>query len=246
MKVVALSVGNSRIAAALVDGGRILAKRRVPAASKEGWSDFIAWLAHEAREGLLAAVSVNPPLLDTFEHACPLRVNLLGRDMPIPIPDRTLRPEQTGHDRLLDSYAAARLHGAPVLVVDFGTAYTFNLVDEKGGFLGGAITPGLALAAKSLATGCSRLPFLDLDWKSVPLMGLDTESAIRSGLVNGYLGLVDSMILKFLDQSVGSCKTVATGGDAPFFVEELDLIEVHDPDLLLKGIALAFEAAHVD
>ncbi len=65
-------------------------------------------------------------------------------------------------------------------------------------------------------------------------------------LVNGYLGLVESMIRKFLDQSAGSCKTVATGGDAPFFVEELDLIEVHDPDLLLKGIALAFEAAHVD
>jgi type III pantothenate kinase len=236
----AISIGNSRITAALIDGHDVSGKRSVAVRDEGDWSLFIDDILARAGQSPLVAASVNPPVLRAFEARCPAPLVLLGRDAPIPMPNRTLHPETTGHDRLLTGFAAARFHGPPLLVVDFGTAYTFNMIDEGGAFMGGAILPGLRLAAEILASGCSLLPEMTLDLEPPPLIGSDTDSAIRSGLLNGYLGLVESLVRRYVEDQEGPCPVIATGGDASFFVSNTSSFTMHDPDLVLKGIALAF------
>jgi type III pantothenate kinase len=144
-------------------------------------------------------------------------------------------------DRLLCGYAASKIYGPPLLVIDCGTALTFNWVDEKGDFRGGAIAAGLGLSAAGLAKGCVQLPHVPPSPASVPLLGEDTPSAIHSGLVHGYAGMVEAMTRKFLKDMGRETKVVVTGGEAVYVIPNQDLFPIHDPDLLLKGIALAYE-----
>jgi len=243
LKIAALSIGNSRISGALIKDGNVLDIKSVMAVDQSGWPVFIDWLVERAEDSPIVAVSVNPPVKAAFEKRCAGPLVMIGRDHPIPILNLILCPEKTGHDRLLSGYAGSKIFGPPLVVVDFGTAITFNLIDGEGAFQGGAIVPGLGLAAQSLARGCALLPAVDRDIKPVPLIGRDTESAIRSGLLNGYLGMVESMISGFRKEMDGFFRVVATGGDARFFVSNTDLFFAHDPNLLLKGVALAFSAS---
>jgi type III pantothenate kinase len=240
--ILAISLGNSRITAGRVDGHEVLEKRGAPARDPEEWPDLLDWIYGQGSSMPIVAVSVNPAVAEAFGERLGHAWLLLGRDLEIPVRNRTRKPEQTGHDRLLDGYAAQKLHGRPVLAVDFGTAFTFNLMDEEGAFLGGAIAPGLEISRAGLFKRCAQLPWIEGPVEEVPLLGKDTESAIRSGIYNGYLGLVESLVTRLKDSVAGPCAVVATGGDAPFFVRHSSLFDHHDPDLLLKGIALAHEA----
>jgi type III pantothenate kinase len=190
----------------------------------------------------IAASSVNNPLLKDVERALPFSLRLAERDFPIPIKNLCRKPELTGHDRLLDGFAAGTLYGLPVIALDFGTALTFNVVGPKGAFLGGAIVPGLGLSTSSLASGCSQLPQVALS-KAPPVLGRDTESAIASGLLNGYVGLVDHMVQLLKEEVHPNCRVVATGGEAHLIASRSNTIETLDPDLTLRGISLAFEKA---
>jgi pantothenate kinase type III len=235
LKTAALSIGNSNLTAALVDGTEVLDKRSVPVRSHDEWPGLIDWIRETGCP--TAAVSVNPLAASALEERFPDKLHLVGRDVPVPIENRTRAPEQTGHDRLLTGFAGAAIFGPPLLVVDFGTAFTFNLIDDTGAFAGGAIAPGLGLAIQSLAGGCAQLPEVERPRGEIPLVGLDTASAIRSGLFNGYLGLVESLVQRLMREAGPDCRAVATGGDAAFFAS---LFSLHEPDLLLKGVALAF------
>lgn len=241
MKTAALSIGNSNLSAALVDGAEVLEKRSVPVRSLDEWPGLIDWIKEAGCPA--AAVSVNPGAAASLEERFPDKLWIVGRDVPIPIENRTCSPEQAGHDRLLTGWAGSRIFGPPLLVVDFGTAFTFNVIDGSGAFTGGAIAPGLGLAIRALGRGCAQLPEVERPSGTIPLRGLDTGSAIRSGLFNGYLGLVESLVHGLLEESEQGCRTVATGGDADFFLSRTSLFSLHDPDLLLKGVALAFQAS---
>jgi type III pantothenate kinase len=240
--IVAISLGNSRITAGRLDGGEVRERQSASAREPDEWPDLLDWISGHGPSTRLVAVSVNPAAAEAFGERLAHGWLLMGRDLEIPVRNLTARPEQTGHDRLLSGYAAQKLYGRPVLVVDFGTAFTFNLMDEEGSFLGGAIAPGLEISKAGLFKRCAQLPWIEGPEDEVPLVGKDTESAIRSGIFNGYLGLVESLVNRMRDSTGNQCTVVATGGDAPYFVQRTSLFEIHDPDLLLKGIALAFEA----
>jgi len=242
LKLIAVSIGNSRITAALVDGEKVLSKNSVGVISTEEWTALIAWMNQQDSNHKKVCVSVNPTQFKLFEDALKEQFILIGRDIPIPIENLTSPSGQTGHDRLMNGYAASKIYGSPTIVVDFGTAFTFNLIDSKGSFLGGAIAPGLDLASASLSN-CAQLPEVKPELDLTPLVGHDTESAIMSGLLNGYLGMVETMIMRFLDQTNNSAAVVATGGYAPYFTSHLSVFSSHDPDLLFKGIALAYAAS---
>lgn len=241
MPILALSVGNSNLSAGLVEDGRVREARSVPVGDGRRWGPLLRWIEAEGRACPVVAASVNPVKLVALEARLHLPVSVLGRDRPLPVENRTLKPEQTGHDRLLGALAGSRLYGTPLLAVDFGTAYTFNRVDEDGAFLGGAILPGLDLASGSLARGCARLPRVRTDSRSVPVLGRDTVSAVRSGLLHGYAGMVRELVRRFLDEAPPGMKVVVTGGDAPRFLPCFPSPPAHDPHLVLKGIALAVE-----
>lgn len=243
MKITAISIGNSRISAARLQDADLLETRSAGADDEESWDDLVQWILSGGGEAIKVAASVNPSRAEAFEARFPEPLFFWGRDRSVPMMNRTRRPEETGVDRLLSGYGASLLYGPPLLVVDFGTAFTFNLIDKEGAFLGGAILPGLDLAAASLDAGCSQLPSIDPPLTPVPLVGLDTESAMASGIANGYLGMVETLVERFLAESEKGCRAVATGGRASFFVSNTALFFRHDPDLLLKGIALAYEDA---
>jgi len=243
LRIAAMSFGNSRISAAMVEGVDVVEKRSVPTEHQDTWCGFIEWILARGRGSPKVAVSVNPSPFAAFEAQISERMILLGRDREIPMQNQTLHPEQTGHDRLLSGYGASRIYGPPLIVMDCGTALTINAIDGTGAFIGGAIAPGLGLAAASLAGGCALLPQTDCPSNPVPLIGRDTESAIRSGLLNGYLKGIESLACEFLKASSEDCRIIVTGGEALLIAANVSFTHIHDPDLLLKGVAMACDAS---
>ncbi len=246
MRVAVLSFGNSWISSAILDDLDVLTRKRSAVAERESWPELMDWLLRERGNDVpILASSVNPPVFSSFSDLFPKSMQVLGRDFALPITNLTALPEQTGHDRLLDCLAAEKIYGSPLIVVDCGTAVTFNRIDGTGAFMGGAIAPGLGLMARSLAVGCAGLPSVDIGAAKQPsLLGRDTESAIRSGVENGYLAMVELLVERFLAEAEKGCRVVVTGGDGPLFVSRTSCVDYHDPDLVLKGLALAFFAAH--
>lgn len=251
MRLLAINCGNSTLSIALLEEQTCVERYAIGADDRVALDSLDASLGPMGADTIPVVVaSVNAPLLEDLESVLPCAVRVIGRDLPIPITNRCRQPATTGHDRLLESYAAGRLHGLPAIVVDFGTALTFNLVDEDGAFLGGAILPGPGLGARSLGAHCHQLPQVALG-KTQRFIGRDTEEAIASGILNGYVGLVDHMIAGLradYERSrprPGSAEilTVATGGDAHLIAPRSNKVDVIDPDLLLRGISLAFEAS---
>jgi len=241
--IVAASIGNSRITVALMAGSEVRAVESRSARDEARWPELFAWIDEKAPPAPRAFVSVNPSCEERFLRAVRTSWLAAGRDFPVPMMNRTDRPEQTGLDRLLAAYGASRLFGPPAVVVDFGTAFTFNAVDGQGAFVGGAIVPGLDTALEGLNRRCAQLPRLERPEGPVPVLGKDTAGAIRSGIFHGYVGLVDALVRKLASPLGPSCTVAATGGDARLFVDALPLISRHEPHLLLRGVALAFEAA---
>lgn len=150
-------------------------------------------------------------------------------------------PRAVGADRLANAIAARELYGAPAIVVDLGTATTFDVVGEDGDFLGGAITPGMVTSAEELYRRAARLGRIDLA-RPERAIGTTTEESLRSGIVLGHAALVDGMVSRFLAELGGRAVVVATGGLAHFLKDEAGTLEHFDESLTLKGLRLIHES----
>lgn len=152
-------------------------------------------------------------------------------------------PEEVGADRIVNSMAALERYGAPVIAVDFGTALNFDVVDHRGHYLGGALAPGLVIALDAMTSRAARLFAVDL----VPpphAIGRNTIHAIQSGLVLGYISLVEGMITRLAAELEGSPTVVVTGGYAELFAGHSSMIDHYDPDLTIDGLRLVWERLH--
>jgi len=158
---------------------------------------------------------------------------LTHRSSPIEL--RVDEPWSVGADRIANSFAGYALHGGPILVIDFGTATTFDLVSEDGAFLGGAIAPEMHLTARALTDRAAQLPSVALDLPD-SVVGKTTAENLRAGIVFGFLDLVDGLIARFRAEVSGDLKVVATGGKGELFYRELDAIGLYDPHLTLTGL----------
>lgn len=148
-------------------------------------------------------------------------------------------PDALGADRLADVVAGRAQFGSPVVVVDFGTATTFNVVDNRGEFVGGAIAPGVGTAASALAAAGAKLSPVDLDGgRPVPTVGRNTEQAMRGGILHGYAGLVAGLLERFDRELAGEPPVVATGGHAAAIAPLVKRIGHVDPLLTLEGLRL--------
>lgn len=261
--ILAVDIGNSAAKAAVVDGQAILESGRLDTsvASSEDLLDGLRVLVgtqDQAPTGVVA-VSVVDRWTERLERACtaldlPLTVVAASH---IPISTGLVRADQTGPDRLLAAWAASRIYGSPVIVVDLGTATTVDAVDGDGFFLGGAILPGLGLAAAALAEGTARLPRVDLELPAEAI-GTDTVAAIRSGLVIGHVGAVRELAMRMHqkierdDRAMPATRVIVTGGHASAAWAEAAwrtpaapslpaIADVLDPDLVLRGLGLLAE-----
>ena len=188
--------------------------------------------------------SVVPRLTGVFLQACReyLHQDPLVVDAGVKTGVRILyeTPRSVGADRIVDAAAVKRLYGGPACVVDFGTGTTFDAISKEGDYLGGAIAPGIGIAADALFQRAAKLPKVDL--KTPPsVIGQNTPHAMQSGLIFGYVGLVEGMVARFRDVLGPDMKVISTGGLTEIIAKETDVIDIVAPWLTLDGLRIIWE-----
>lgn len=188
--------------------------------------------------------SVVPPLQPVWERACEklfgCSAEVVGPGMRTGIPIRYENPREVGADRIVNSAAALELFGGPIIVVDFGTATTFDCVSEKGEYVGGVIFPGIHISLEALFTRASKLHRVEIT-RPKNVIGKNTTEALQSGLLYGYAGLVDSMVARIRSELSESARVIATGGLAGRIALESEAIEEVVPFLTLEGLRILYE-----
>lgn len=190
--------------------------------------------------------SVVPPLTATWSAFCkkyPAVTPLLVNDnLNTGIPIRTANPAEVGADRIVNSVAAYERYKKALIVVDFGTAITFDCVSQKGEYLGGAIAPGIAISLDALGKRTAKLPRVDISQPPGNAIGIDTVTAMRSGILFGYGGLVEGLLQRIKQEfAPDTPKVLATGGMAELITPYTPSIEELDPMLTLEGLRLLHE-----
>lgn len=194
-------------------------------------------------EGICLA-SVVPPLTsrviqacNDYLHANPLNVNVAtNTGVAIQIDD----PKGLGADRLVDVVAVKKYYGSPACVVDFGTATTFDAIDSNGAYIGGAIAPGIGISAEALVNYTAQLPRVDLQ-APPSVIGKNTIHAMQSGLLFGYVSMVEGMVIRFEELLGPNMKVIATGGLAELVAKQTSVIQITAPWLTLDGLRLIWE-----
>jgi type III pantothenate kinase len=192
----------------------------------------------------VAMASVVPPLTQVFEEMVQRFVKqsplVVGTGVKTWVQIRYDSPRDVGADRIVDAAAAYKLYGGPACIIDFGTGTTFDAVSEKGEYLGGAIAPGISIAAEALFSRTSKLPRVDLV-RPPRAIGTNTIHAMQSGLIFGYVGLVEGMVTRFRAELGQNMRVIGTGGLAETIARETAVIEVVNPWLTLEGLRLIWE-----
>lgn len=147
----------------------------------------------------------------------------------------TDKPDEVGADRLVNAVAAMQGHDTPIVVVDFGTATTFDVVDDQGQYAGGVIAPGINLSMQALHQAAAKLPDVAVE-KPDKVIGKNTKEAMQSGIYWGYIGLIEGTLKRIADEMGAQPKVIATGGLAPLFETGTDMIEAVDQELTMKGL----------
>ncbi len=242
-------VGNTRVHLALFDGEALALHRAVaggePAALRRGLD---AALAAAPRPARVALVHVAPRPAEVFaawaRERFGLEARVLGADLPVPIPLEVAAPQEVGPDRLANATWAARTYpGRAAVVVDAGTAITFDVVDARGAFVGGLIAPGLRLGARALASGTARLPEVEPLAEPPPVLGGRTREAIEGGLLWGAIGLITEATARIAAALGEAPEVVATGGDAARLAPHCPAVRAVVPTLTLEGVRFALQEA---
>lgn len=245
-------VGNSRVAFALVVGGRIEQVVRVPLAGLDGLAECFRLdprMSTARAEAAVIASSVNPAATERLRQVVSRFTSgpflLARRDFAIPLETDVRFPDKVGTDRLLAALAAWQSTGAATIVVDAGTAVTVDAVDGTGRFLGGAILPGPALGAWALKERTAALPEVPLAGAAEPI-GEDTESAIRAGLVLGAAGAIERLVAEQRNLLAGRgepgerIKAIGTGGGLEALLAALRCLDEVRPNLVLEGLVASY------
>ena len=251
--ILTLDVGNTNITCGIFEGEDLRASFRITTKLPRTSDEYGMMLCNMIEKNEIAVseikdviiCSVVPNVMHSLQggvikylHITPLIVEA-GIKTGIRIV--TPNPQQIGADRIVDAVAAYEIYGGPVLVIDYGTATTYDLVDESGAFLGGITAPGIRISAKALWEDAAKLPEIEIK-KPEKVLGRDTISSMQSGLVYGQIGQTE-YIIKRVKEEMGleNMKVVATGGLGRIIANETDAIDVYDPTLTLKGIHIVYK-----
>lgn len=246
INLLALNLGNSRLAIAVFIAGKLEYVSRVSTDQRSEWRDRVAeaWKRLQDTDSpAIAAASVNPSLIEALEHAAEQAtdqsVQWIGKDIDLPIPVLTDPPTDTGVDRILNVAAAYEQMQKACVVVDAGTAITINCCNDKGEFLGGSISPGISMMLDALHEKTAKLPRIPFA-RPEGAFGASTQQAILHGIYHGTRGMVKEIVENFATDLGVWPDIIATGGDALSLFEGWELIHAIAPDLTLYGIALAY------
>jgi len=253
--LLAIDIGNTNVTTGLFRNGALVATRRANTHARSSVDEVEHLLdallrlddASFADVSGVVTCSVVPALTAALETIAERRERplLVASTGTVPVAVRTDRPADVGADRLVNALAAARLHGTPAIVVDFGTATTFDCVAADGAFVGGAIAPGLELGLEALAARTAKLPRVELRAPDRAI-GRDTVGAIQSGTVLGHLTMANGLIARIRTElaetgtaSPADVRVILTGGlSAAPWAAGIEGVDAIDPDLTLKGLAI--------
>jgi type III pantothenate kinase len=250
--LLAIDLGNTNLTLGLYDGDRLGAHWRLATdharMPDEYGLQFLGLLQHagHAPEDLtgVCLASVVPPLTGRVLQACRQYLKreplLVDAGVKTGIKIRYEDPRAVGADRVADAVAVMHLHGGPACVVDFGTATTFNALTRDGEYLGGAITAGVNLAAEALFTRAAKLPRIDLQ-RPPSVIGRNTVHAMQSGLLFGYVCMVEGMVARFRTELGEDMKVIATGGLSEVIAGETRVVDIIAPWLTLDGLRILWE-----
>lgn len=247
--VLAVDIGNTNIVFGVFDGGRIMCHWRI-GTDKSKTSDEYGILFRELMklrdidpDTIRGAVisCVVPTIQSTVTSAIQTYFNVnpvvVGPGVKTGMPILYHNPKEVGADRIVNGVAAYDKYRSAVIVVDFGTATTFDCVSDKGEYMGGVITPGLVISAEALYREASKLPRVEIV-KPETIIGKTTVESIQSGLIHGYAGLVDGVVEKIKTEMRTEPRVIATGGVANLIAPESRTIEEVDEFLTLRGLKL--------
>lgn len=250
--LLALDIGNTSIHIGLFEGERIAHTWRIGVEQEKLPDEYGVLLMNLLSTEGIRATDIQacivgcdvPPLIPTFEQVCKkyfhIEPMIVGHGLRTGVRILYDNPKQLGADRIIDAVAAIKLYGPPVIVVDFGTATVFDAVNEQGDYLGGAIAPGIGIASEALFSRAAMLYRVQLERPPVAI-GKNTIHAMQSGILFGYVGLVEGLVRRFKAELAGDPKVVATGGLAAVIARETDCIDVINGDLTLTGLRLIYE-----
>jgi type III pantothenate kinase len=160
---------------------------------------------------------------------------IVGSTTKTGIKIKTDNPAELGADRLVNAAAAFQAYGGPILVIDFGTATTYDVISEQGEFLGGIIAPGVGICAGALWEKTSKLPEIAIE-RPHGIMGTNTVNSMQAGVYYGYLGQLEYLVRQLKKEQATDFKVIATGGLSAVFKEDTDVIDIYEPELTLKGL----------
>ncbi len=247
-RLIVLDIGNTDTVCGIFRGKKISREFRIPTKQLVSGSRVRQWLRkhlgnRKKIRGMILC-SVVPRKNRLFRQAAEglgLPLYIVGKTVRCPIPNRYRLPRQVGQDRLVNAYAALKQYGAPVIVVDFGTAITVDLVSKKGEYLGGVIAPGMGISLEALKEKTALLPRVKLRPPRT-LLGRDTKGSMLSGAFYGFASLCDGLVVNLRKKYGGGIQAVATGGHSNFISSYCKKINYVNPHLTLQGLRLIFEA----
>lgn len=250
-----IDVGNTNIVFGVYDGEKLLNNWRITS-DKDRTSDEYGLLFDQTFKynGLksedvehVIISSVVPPLMHTLPTMSRRYFNidplLVGPDIKTGMDIKYDNPKEVGADRIVNAIAGYEKYGGPLIIVDSGTAITFDAIGEDGSYLGGVITPGIRISSEALFLRTAKLPKVELA-KPDNIIGKNTVNSIQSGLVYGYIGMIDYIIEKMIKElkCIGKdVRVIATGGFSTLISNESKYIEIIDSFLTLEGLRLIYE-----
>ena len=246
--LLAIDVGNTNTVFAVHDGARFVAEWRLRTDGRRTADEYFSWLnqlmlheefSRKVIDGIVIASTAPETLFNLrglatkYFKAEPVVVGDAGVDLGVEV--RSDHPAEVGADRIVNTLAGFTTYGPDLILIDFGTATTFDVVDDDGAYIGGVIAPGVNLAAEALYQAASALPRISIE-KPDRVIGTNTVQCMRSGMFWGYVGLIEGICRRIEAERDRKMTVIATGGLSPLFAAGTDVISRADPDLTLRGL----------
>lgn len=250
--LLAIDAGNTNIVFALFEGGKVAHSWRISTSAARTADEYASWLYPLFTMEKLAFANIKGAVISSVVPEANFNLERLCRDAfgcePLFASHKTVdlrikltKPEEVGADRLVNAVAVLRDYKAPAIVIDFGTATTFDVINAKGEYCGGVIAPGVNLSAEALHRAAAKLPKINVV-KPQNVIGADTIAAMQSGLYWGYAGLIEGLLARIVKESGEKPFVIATGGLASLFGGVIPAIEKVDDDLTLRGLLYIYQS----
>jgi len=255
----AIDAGNTNVVFALLDEGNIRARWRIATDARRTADEYAVWLSQllalegydrKAVTGVIIATVVPRALhnLQTLSRKYfdfePLIAGQGKAEWGIALDVE--EPQSVGADRAVNVIAGHALHGGDLILIDFGTATTFDVADYNGAYKGGIIAPGINLSLDALVTAAAKLPRIAIEAPaSTSVIGRDTVTQMHIGIYWGYIAMIEGLVARMKVEIGRPVKVIATGGLATLFEQNTDVFDAIEPDLTIQGLAMLWDRAHM-